>query len=232
MMKPVAVLLLGCFVLALAIRAGAEQLKSVGIGNVEVVYDFTTTQAGVAILTLNASVSETNNALRRLKNTDPQRPSELGQMIYQCKLMLHESMDASDPVLIAKNYSLYTGATISLAENERMGIRVQALPQVDEASLFSASLGSREPQQPLWDITGEAEVVSLRQFAVNLLQESDVIETSDSLEVTVRFPVFQLQKPARQWSYTFDVTDFRQAVRHVDEHCTPANLMDQVRRNG
>lgn len=237
-MKPVIALLLVSFVLLHAIRAGAEEIRNEKIGNVEMVYDFTTTQTGVAILTLDALVSETNNALRGLRNTDSRRPSELGQLIYQCKLMLYKSVGASDPVganapvLIAKNFSLYTGANLILAANERMGIRVQALPEIDEASLFTASLGGRKSQTELWDTTGDGDVVDLRQFAVNLLKESGVIETSESLDITVRFPVFQIEKPARQWSYNFDVTDFKRAARRIDEDCTPASLVDLIRQNG
>jgi hypothetical protein len=231
-MKPVITLLLGCFALSLAIQAGANEIRSVKIGNAEVVYDFATTEADTAILTLNALVKETNNSLRSLKNTDPRRPSELGQLIYQCKLMLYKPVNASDPALISKNFSLYSGANIILAANELMSIRVQALPEVDDASLFTASLGSGEPQMRLWETTGEGDVVDLRQFAVNILQESDVIATSESLDITVRFPVFQLEKPARKWIYNFDVTDFKQAVRHIDEHCTPARLVDLIKQNG
>jgi hypothetical protein len=237
-MKPVITLLLGCFALSLAIQAGANEIRSVKIGNAEVVYEFAITETDTAILTLNALVNETNNSLRRLKNTDPRRPSELGQLIYQCKLMLYKPVNASDPVresdpaLISKNFSLYSGANIILAANERMGIRVQALLEVDDASLFTASLGIREPQMRLWETTGEGEVVDLRQFAVNILQESDVIATSESLDITVRFPVFQLEKPAREWIYNFDVTDFKQAVRHIDEHCTPESLVDLIKQNG
>jgi len=237
-MKPVIVLLLGCFALSLLIRADANEIRSVKIGNAEVVYDFETTETDVAILTINALVQETNNSLRRLKNTDPRRPSELGQLIYQCKLMLHKPVNASDPVsvsdppLISKNFSIYSGANIILAANERMGIRVQALLEVDDTSLFTASLGSSETQMRLWETTGEGDVVDLRQFAVNILQESDVIATSENLDITVRFPVLQLDKPVREWVYNFDVTDFKQAVRHIDEHCTPANLVDLIRQNG
>jgi hypothetical protein len=237
-MKPVIALLLGCFVLSLSIRAGANEIRSVKIGNAEVIYDFAITETDTAILTLNALVNETNNSLRGLKNTDPRRPSELGQLIYQCKLMLYKPINASDPArvndpaLISKNFSIYSGANIILAANERMGIRVQALLEVDDTSLFTASLGSREPQMRLWETTGEGDVVDLRQFAVNILKESDVIATSESLDITVRFPVFQLEKPAREWIYNFDVTDFKQAVRHIDEHCTPASLVDLIKQNG
>ncbi len=237
-MKPVIVLLLGCFALSLVIRADANEIRSIKIGNAEVVYDFEATETDTATLTLNALVKETNNSLRRLKNTDPRRPSELGQLIYQCKLMLYKPANASDPIsvsdpaLISKNFSIYSGANIILAANERMGIRVQALLEVDDASLFTASLGSSEPQMRLWGTTGEGDVVDLRQFAVNILQESDVIANSESLDITVRFPVFQLDKPVREWIYNFDITDFKQAVRHIDEHCTPASLVDLIKQNG
>ena len=64
----------------------------------------------------------------------------------------------------------------------------------------------------------------MRQFDVNLLQQSDLIESSESLDIVVRFPIFQLEKPVREWSYNFDLRDFKQAVRHIDEHCTPTHL--------
>ena len=213
--------------------AGAAEIKSIDIGNSEVVYDFETTPSNVAILTLNALVSETNNSLRGLKNSDRRRLSKLGQLIYQCKLMLYRSsgenaVDPDDLMLIAKNYSLYSGVNLTLDAGERVGIRVQALGQIDEASLFDASLGAPNSAAGFWQSTAPGEAGGMRQFDVNLLQESDLIERSESLDIVVRFPIFQLEKPVREWSYNFDLRDFKRAVRHIDEHCTPTHLAELI----
>lgn len=236
-MKPVVALILGSLALALVTRAGAEEIGTVKFGNAEVVSDYEVTQSGLAILTLNALISETNNSLRGLKNSDRERLSKLGQLIYQCKLMLYkpsgggDSRAADDHLLISKNYSLYTGVELTLPGDQRMGIRVQALPEVDEASLFSASLGGSNPLNRLWETPSQQGVIDLAQFDVNILQESDVIETSESIDIAVRFPVFQLEKPVREWSYNFVLGDFKRAVRHIDEHCTPARLTALIENN-
>lgn len=223
---------------ACALPAAAAEVKSVSIGNTSVFYHYETTESDVVILTLNALVSETNNSLRGLKNTDRRRLGKLGQLIYQCKLMLYkpadgnEAIDTGGPMLISKNYSLYSGVDQRLAPKERMGIRVEALRDVDEASLFSASLGSREPLAARWDMPAVAGSGDLRQIDVSLLQQDDIVATSQSVDIVVRFPVFQLEKPVREWFYNFDLRDFRQAVRHIDENCTPARMAELVDNSG
>ena len=236
-MKPFNTLLLA-IVGVMVLPAEAAEVKSVSIGNTNVFYQYETTESDVAILTLNALVSETNNSLRGLKNTDRQRLGKLGQLIYQCKLMLYKPAEGSDavdtdgPMLISKNYSLYSGVNQRLAPDERMGIRIEALRDVDEASLFSTSLGGSEPLAARWDVPAVAGAVELRQFDVNLLQQADIVATSESLDIVVRFPVFQLEKPVREWSYNFDLRDFRQAVRHIDENCTPTRMTELIEQKG
>ena len=227
-MKALVLTLTTLFVLGAISAAGAVDVKSLQFGNTQVVYSYEITELEVTILTLNALVSETNNSLRGLKNSDRQRLSKLGQLIYQCRLMLRDPGDGSDitdvPMLISKNYSLYSGVDASLASGERIGIRIEALRAIDDASLFSTSLGEQNAQQGLWETLREGAAIDLRQFDVNLLKESDVIESSESLDIIVRFPVFQLEKPVREWTYNFDLRDFRSAVRHIDENCSPASL--------
>lgn len=236
-MKPVVALILGSLALALVLRAAAEEIGTIKIGNAEVASDYKVTKSGLAILTLNALISETNNSLRGLKNSDRERLSKLGQLIYQCKLMLYkptaggDSKAADEHLLISKNFSLYTGVDLTLPGDQRMGIRVQALPEIDEASLFTASLGGKDPLNRLWETPSQQGVIELEQFDVNILQESDVIETSESIDIAVRFPVFQLEQPVREWSYNFDLRDFKRAVRHIDEHCTPARLLALIEKN-
>ncbi len=205
-------------------------------GDAQVVYDYAVTDRGLATLTLIALVDETNNSLRGLKNSDPRRLSKLGQLIYQCKLMLYKSdeqgdkQSTRDPFLISKNYSLFTGVNLSLASNERIGIQALALREVDEGSLFSASLGDPNSAQRVWESAADGGVTSLRQFDVNVLKETDLIETSEAIDLVVRFPVFQMEKPVSQWSYSFDLKDFKRAVRHTDENCTPGTLLQLVDR--
>ena len=216
----------------------ADRIDSLALGNTEVFRDYQLTDRGTAILTLNAVVTETNNSLRGLKNSDRRRLQNLGQLIYQCKLMLYNpdrdqsTVTAKDPVLISKNYSLFTGVDLPLAADERVGIQARALPAVDAGSLFTPTLGGEQASEASWDTLGENAVLNLKQFDVNLLGESGLIEGSESIDFTIRFPVFQVKKPVNQWSYSFDLKDFRRAQRYIDQNCTPVKLVDLIKLNG
>lgn len=235
-MKFITRLLTGLAVLACPGLNAAEQGASVELGAAAVYYDYHSTDAGTAVLTLNAVVTETNDSLRGLKNTDRRRLGKLGQLIYQCKLMLYRpagdksAIDAGSPVLISKNYSLFTGVDQPLAANERLGIRARGLRAVDEASLFGASLGGQPASAELWQTGAPGSVTNLRQLDVNLFGESETIESFDSIDIEVRFPVFQLTRPVNQWSYRFDLKDFRRAHRYIDENCRPDRLVELLAR--
>lgn len=208
----------------------ADKIDNLKIGDADVFFDFQQTETGVSILTLIAQVSETNNSLRGLKNSDNRRLSKLGQLVFQCKLMLRKTTkndsdgSAGKPFLISRNYSLYTGVDLDLATNERLGIQAQALKSVDDASLFTPSLGKGDAHRGMWETVGEDASINLKQFNINVLNETDLIETSESIDISVRFPVFQLEKPVRQWHYNFNLKDFRRAIRYVDDNCTPVRL--------
>lgn len=214
----------------------ADEVQTVNIGDAEVFYDFQPTGTGVTILTLIALVSETNNSLRGLKNTDQRRLSKLGQLIYQCKLMLYKSgkidpeIDAKAPILISKNYSLFTGVDLPLSAEERVGIQAQALKTIDDDSLFTPTLGGTDTLMQMWQTLGEGSAINLNQLDVNVLQDSDLIEASESVDIIVRFPVFQLEKPVSQWSYNFDLKDFKQAIRHIDQNCTSVKIMELIKQ--
>lgn len=237
-MKAICLPCIGWLLSTFAVVAAADEIKTVAIGDAEIVYDFQPTEAGVAILTLAGLVTETNDTLRGLKNSDPRRLSKLGQLIYQCKLMVYGSsgagggLAANAPVLISKNYSLFTGVNLPLGDDERVGIQVQALRVIDDASLFSDSLGRQQTQSGAWETLGDGSTVDLRQFNINALQEGKMIETSESVEIKVRFPVFQLEKPVSQWNYNFSLKDFKQAVRLIDDDCTPAKFADLIEKRG
>ena len=236
-MKGLAVLLGGALFAAGTGFADAVEVKTVSIGAAEIVYDYETTESGVAILTLIGIVPEANNSLRGLKNGDPRRLGKLGQLMYQCKLVLYLSdktpggVDANDPVLISKNYGLFTGVDISLAADERVGVRVQALQAVDAAAVFSDTLGQQDAPTGVWETVGDGAPLDLKQFNVNLLKENDLIHSSENIEIAIRFPVFQLEKPVNQWVYDFALADFKQAVRRIDEDCAPARLGELVKQN-
>ena len=236
-MKRFAVLLCGAMFATGAWTADAAEIKTDAIGAAEIVYDYETTESGVAILTLIGLVSETNNSLRGLKNSDPRRLSKLGQLMYQCKLVVYLAdksaggVDANDPVLISKNFGLFTGVDVSLGADERVGVRVQALQAVDDAALFSDSLGEQANQTGTWETVGDGAPIDLRQFNVNLLSENDLIQSSESIDIAIRFPVFQLEKPVNQWTYNFTLADFKQAVRRIDEDCAPARLSELVEQD-
>ena len=208
----------------------ADEVKTVSIGDVDVYYHYQPIETG-AILTLNTLVSETNNSIRGLKNVDQRRLSKLGQLIYQCKLMVSRSdkgdrtIDAKDPSLISRNYSLFTGVDLPLTTGERVGIQVEALQAVDDSSLFTATLGKRNTLKKQWETMGDGSTINLKQFDINVLNETNLIETSESIEIVARFPIFQLEKPVSQWSYNFNLKDFKQAIKHIDENCTPTRFM-------
>ena len=229
-------LLTGLAVLACPWVYAAQNGDSVVFGDATVYYDYRSSDSGMAVLTLSAVVAETNDSLRGLKNTDRQRLGKLGQLIYQCRLMLYrpavDEAAVGSPVLISNNYSLYTGVDQPLAANERLGVRARGLRAVDEASLFTASLGGQPRTAEMWASDPPGTVANLRQLDLNLLGENDAIESFDSLDIEVRFPIFQLDKPVEQWSYRFDLTDFRRAHRHIDDNCTPARLVELLDRDG
>ena len=200
--------------------------KTLKIGDTEVIYDYQPGEEGIEILTLIAQVSETNNSLRGLKNSDQRRLGKLGQLIYQCKLMLYKSdsnadvTDAKGPILISKNYSLFTGVNLKLGADERMSIQAQALQAVDNNSVFGASSGDSDSVKKTWASVSADSAINLQQFNVNILQDTDLIETSESIDIIAQFPVFQMEKPVSQWSYNFILKDFKQAIQHIDENCT------------
>ena len=233
--------LVSTLVVSVAMFAGfsavvADEIKSENFGAAEVFYSFQPPDSDVATLTLVASIPETNNSLRGLKNFDQRRLSKLGQLVYQCKLMLYKGekeatgLTATDPVLISKNYSLFTGVDLTLADNEKVSIHAEALQVVDEASLFSPTFGNGDAHKKTWATLGGNSAVSLKQFDVNLLNGSNFIETSESVDIVARFPVFQTKKPVSQWSYNFDLKDFKHAIRHIDENCTPIKLMELMQQ--
>lgn len=236
-MKKLAAIQFAALLATVTCLAAAAEIKTVEIGAAGVVYDYETTETGVAILTLIGFVDETNDSLRGLKNSDPRRLGKLGQLMYQCKLVIYLSdktaggVDAKDPVLVSKNYGLFTGVDIALAADERVGIRVQALQAIDDASLFSATLGEKNAPTGFWETLGDGSPIDLKQFNVNLLKENDLIQTSESIDIAIRFPVFQLEKPAHQWTYNFALTDFKRAVQRIDEDCAPAKFVELIKQN-
>jgi len=213
-----------------------DTIKTTNIGNAEVSSYYQITDSGVAILTLVARVSETNNSLRGLKNSDQRRLSKLGQLTYQCKLMLYKSdksnpsFDAKDLNLISRNYSLFTGVDLPLAADERLGIQVEALKTTADNSLFTANLGNRNTLMMAQETLGDGSNINLRQFDVNVLNETDLIENSESIEILARFPVFQMEKPVSQWRYNFNLKDFKQAIQQVDENCTPVKFIALIKQ--
>lgn len=236
-MKLINTLMFAFFVLAMSSAFAADEVKSARFGNAEVAHDYQSTETGVSTLTLIALVSETNNSLRGLKNTDRRRLAKLGQLVYQCKLMLYRptkgeaALDGKAPILISRNYSLFTGVDLRLGVGERVGILAQALKAVDDDSLFTASLGNEETLKGMWETVGEGAEVNLKQFNINLVKESDFIQSAESIDINVRFPVFQLEKPVYQWNYNFNLKDFNKAVQYVDENCTPARLRELVKQS-
>jgi hypothetical protein len=234
-MKLIRILISGFFVLILSFPAGADEIKTVSIGDAVVVYDFQSAGDEVVTFTLSALVAETNNSLRGLKNTDQRRLSKLGELIYQCKLMLPRpansdpAAEAKVPVLVSQNYSLFTGVDLPLGADERVGIQAQTLQNVDDDSLFTSTLGGRDIHRMFWENLGEGAAINLKQLNVNVLNQTDVIKSAENIDIVVRFPVYQVAKPVSQWSYNFNLKDFKQAVRHADENCTQVRFNELIK---
>lgn len=212
----------------------ANDYKTVKIGEAEVVYNYSPPEEGAATLTVTALVFETNDSLRGVKNTDQRRLSKLGQLIYQCKLLLYrpDSSDREsplkDPILTSKNYSLFTGVDLRLASHEGVGIQVDAIEAMDEESLFAPTLGRPSHQNVVHDYVGKDTAINLKQISLHVLNETDLLQTAESVEINIRFPVFQLERPAQQWRYSFNLNDFKQAMKYTDEQCMPDKLMDLI----
>jgi len=229
-MKLINTLIFALFAMTVASVFAADAVKTTRFGTAEVSSNYHTADTGVAILTLVAQVSETNNSLRGLKNADQRRLSKLGQLVYQCKLMIYQSdsntqvTNKKPPDLIARNYSLFTGVDLPLSDEERLGIQVQALQTVDDSSLFTATLGNSKVLTTKWETLDEGSAINLNQFDINVLNETDLIKTSESIEIAARFPIFQMEKPVTQWRYHFNLKDFKRAIQHVDENCTAARF--------
>lgn len=236
-MKALDALVYACLGLTVFHGAAADQVKSVDFGAATVVYDYQPAREGVATLSLNAVISETNDSLRGLKNTDQRRLARLGQLIYQCKLLLYQPQGGGDtktatPMLISRNYSLYTGVDLRLAAGERLGIRVRALQPVDSDSLFAPTLGGDDPEQEVWEDVGGGAAIDLLQVNVNALLDHDIVGSADNIDIMLRFPIFQVVRPVQQWRYNFNLVDFKQAVEHADDNCTPERLADLIGADG
>ena len=230
-MKSVGMLVFGLVVLLISYPSAADEFETVKFGNAEVIFNYQPPKQGVATLTVTALVSETNDSLRGVKNSDQRRLSKLGQLIYQCKLLLYktnksESANAKDPILVSKNYSLFTGIDLALSKREGVGIQVQSLQVVDDASVFTATLGARDNVREVQDYLGEGDTINLKQLNLDVLNDTDLLRTSETLDIDLRFPVFQLQQPVQQWHYSFDVKDFKQAVLYTNQYCTADKFID------
>lgn len=229
-MKATGLMLMAVFLLTRQDAALAEETTRVGFGAADVFEDFQLTDAGVATLTLNAVISETNNSLRGIRNHDPRRLGKLGQLIYQCKLMLYQPTagkpagENKSPLLVSHNFSLFTGVDLELAPGEQVGIRALALDSVDDDSLFTPTLGTPLRQQETWQNLGEGPAVNLQQLDVSLLGDIKLSADIESIDIVIRFPVFQMQQPVNQWSYNFMLEDFRRALEYSNTKCTPARL--------
>ena len=236
-MKMMGVLISSFVVLTNSIVFAANEYKTVKIGDSEVIFNYKPLEEGVATLIVTSLVYENNDTLRGIKNTDQRRLRKLGQLIYQCRLLLYKPdksdniVNSKDPIMISKNYSLITDVDLKLSTHERVGIQVQSLQVVDEKSLFTPTLGTLDIQQEFQDYVGEGYSVNLKHLSLNILQETGLLKTAESVDINVRFPIFQLEKPVHKWSYSFNVKDFKRAIEYTDENCTPAKFMELINLN-
>jgi hypothetical protein len=117
---------------------------------------------------------------------------------------------------------------LPLDADDRVGIQAQTLQTVDDNSLFRASMGDQVTHRKLWENLDAGTATNLKQVDVNVLQESNAIKTAESIDIMIRFPVFQQEKPVSQWSYNFILKDFKQAVQHINENCTPVKFIELI----
>lgn len=233
-MKLTGLLISAGLILMVSSVSAANDYKTVKFGEAEVAYNFSPPEEGVATLTVTALVYETNDSLRGVKNSDQRRLSKLGQLIYQCKLLQYKptksdsELNLKDPVLVSKNYSLFSGVDLELASHEGVGIQVEAIQVTDDESLFTSTLGNPNNHKVVHDYLGRNASINLRQISLHVLNESDILQTAESVDINIRFPVFQLESPAHQWRYSFNMIDFKQAIKYTDEQCTPDRLMRLV----
>ena len=237
-MKLTGILITGIVVLMNSIAFAENEYKTVKIGDSEVVFNYRPMEEGVATLTVTSLIYENNDTLRGIKNTDQRRLRKLGQLFYQCKLLLYKPdqsesvVSPKDPILISKNYSLITDVDLKLSDHERAGIQVKSLQVVDDESLFTPTLGPRDIEKEVQVYLGGDYPVNMNRLSLNILQETDLLKTAESVVINVRFPVFQMEQPAHEWSYSFNVKDFNQAIKYNDDNCTPARFMEFINING
>lgn len=218
--------------LVLSFVSTADEYKSVNIGDAKISYDYKPLDEGVATLVVTASIAETNDSLRGVKNSDQRRLSKLGHLEYQCKLLLYKPdkndsvVNENDPILISKNYSLSTGVDVDLTSDESVGIQLLVLRINDSAKLFSRKLAGSSSTREIETYVGEGVPINMTRLTLTALNETDFLKSAETVDIDVRFPVFQLQKPVYRWHYTFSLADFGQAIVHVDENCTLNKFLD------
>ena len=220
-----------------ALAVNAAELKTVRLGDAQVLYQLQPLEEGTATLTLTALVYENNDSLRGLKNQDPRRLSKLGQLAYQCKLLLHKPLqgsqviDSKDPVLVSKNFTLFTDVNMTLQASEQVGIQMQLLKLPGADSLFTASLGRTEYNPVINSFVGGERPVKLQRLDLDGLSSEKLLESAEALNIDLRFPAFQLHKPARQWNYSFALADFKRAVQHTEQNCSADKFREILNSN-
>ena len=235
-MKCVNLLVISLVSTIFSLEVIAQEVKTLRFGTTEVSVGYETTKYGSTIFTMIAQLPETNDLRRGLKNTDQRRLSKLGQLVYQCKLLVpsadmdSSSLTANNPALTARNFSLYTGVDLLIGEAQQVGIQAKSLQVPGANSLFNVRLDKVVPQQTRWETVGEGNALNLKQFDLGSVIESDLIESSESVEITARFPIFQMEEPANEWRYHFDLVEFKKAVGYIDENCKASAFSDLLGR--
>lgn len=228
-------IIIGFICVSVSVTASAAEYKTLMIGNSEVVYDFMPLDKGIASLTMTATLSENNDSFRNTKNNDLRRLSKLGQLIYQCKLMLYQAdqvkgiNSSAAPILVSKYYSLLTNVDLQLNPNESVGIDVHALDIYDNNSLFTPTLGSQQNISFFRDSLEKGQSTNLKRLNLDVLTQKDIMGSAESVYIDIRFPIFQLNKAVNQWSYSFNVLDFKKAIRYIDDNCSHQKIMDLIK---
>ena len=231
-------ILSNCIIVFILIMASfslhANQYKSLTFGAAEVIYDFKPLEKDFATLTITASINENNDSYRNTKNSDLRRLGKLGQLIYQCKLLLYQTdpvvrQDSKEtPLVISKYFSLLTNVDQRLPEDHSVGIDVHTLAAFDSASLFSPSFGTPQQDNNFSDTVKQGSIRNLKRINLDVLSQKDQLKDVESLYLDIRFPVFQLNQPVNQWSYSFNIQEFQKAISHTDEHCSLETILGLI----
>lgn len=212
-----------------------DVIKSTNIGEVEITYSYEPLDEGRVSFSITSVLDEYDSPFRSILNKDQRRLSKIGQLIYQCKLMLYNTgvsqviTNDTDSVLVSRYFALLTNVDMELGKKDIVGVHVYAADEIaGKKNRPSPTVGIQEYLSADQGLIGQARALNLKKLNIDSLIQADIIGKADILNIDLRFPVFQLKKPVKKWTYEFELKNFKKAITHTDEQCTPQNLMGLI----